>query len=341
MNDEDRPAECRRCLDQRAFQLAESVAHARPVEAQPRKAFRAFIAIELRIAFENHHHRVRIASLRVFGRMVDPERVGDHAILEFAVAAAGRQKVVVRRGRIQRDVDDVSLHPARVFAIRAEPRDFAFARDRQCIAIGQRRFGEQRLPQEVESLDRIVMPARRCPAGHPVVVAGDEYERHARRVEDRTALRIDRVATRFFRSLQVACIDDEREIAFACDRFEHALRGGLVGRRAHDARYDRERVGRRRARRRRAMRAGRRQRECRCGKRSHRARRQAGHHALTRVRRHRGPARVRAARTADRALRAASDRPDRFRAASRAPDAVRRGRRAHPHTRDRRAPAAR
>lgn len=300
-----RAAERRRRLHQRTFQFTEAVAYARPVETQPRKAFRAFVAFELRIAFKNHHHRARFAPLRVFGRVVDPETVRDDAILEFAVAAAGRQVMVVRCRCVERDVDDVVAHPAGILAIWPEPCDFALPRDLQRAGVGQCRIGEQRLPQEVEPLDRIVTAAGCRIARQPVVVAGNEHERHACRIQDRAALRIQRVAARFLRTLEIARIDDESEVTLARDRIEQPLGGRFVRRAVDDARHDRERVGRGGALRRCSLRAGLREHEYRRDERGGRASRQARRDAFKRGRRHRATGPACAVRTAGRAPRAA------------------------------------
>ena len=51
------------------------------------------------------------------------------------------------------------------------------------------------------------------------------------RIQDRAPLRIQCIAARFLRTLQIARIDDEREVALARDRVEQPLGGRFVRRR--------------------------------------------------------------------------------------------------------------
>src|SRR6185312_8024502 len=101
MNQQHGPVENLRELDEAALEFKKTVAARAARKAQPCKAVGSFIACRIGIALNEHDDRVRVAAFREFARMFEPERIGDDAIFEFAVATARTQVMIVRTRRVE------------------------------------------------------------------------------------------------------------------------------------------------------------------------------------------------------------------------------------------------
>lgn len=112
MNDDHRSAKRLRRFHEAALQFEKAVAYrVRARKAQPCKTIALFIACEIRIALHEHDERAHARTSRRFRRMFEPERGRHRAILELAVAPAGRQVVIVRARRIESDERDAIRLP--------------------------------------------------------------------------------------------------------------------------------------------------------------------------------------------------------------------------------------
>ncbi len=121
VNDEDRAAKCLREFDETAFEFQIAVAVLVAREAQPRETIGPFVAFGIRIALNEDDDRARIAPLRKFRCMFEPERIRHDAVFELAVASARGQIVIVRRRHVEPEKHRVADHPAHIFPIRTKP----------------------------------------------------------------------------------------------------------------------------------------------------------------------------------------------------------------------------
>jgi hypothetical protein len=145
----------------------------------PQQAAQAFLIAEIsrpHRALRKQHHSLGLVAARNREQAIQPEAVGHGAVFVLAVAARGRQIVVVPGRQIDGGVQHLADFPVRVLGITAKARTGRQARERDLLEPERFRLAVQQLAQPVQAFDGVGAVERIAAAG-PVAAGQRHHDR--------------------------------------------------------------------------------------------------------------------------------------------------------------------